>query len=408
MPSASPTSRAVGRAIAGEQDQPIDPERPHGGERLARFAARLIAQHEAAEAPAAVRDPHLRDVLVVLRDADGDAELVEQRPPPEHRALAVDHGDHAEARPLLQIASAAWLTMPRASASATTARETGCSEPKPHEAATTAGACPRTSPAAGRISVTVGAPTVTVPVLSRISVSTSEARSRKSTLLIRMRRRVATVIAATTAAGPGDDQRRRRRHDEHGDRARQILGEEQRGPGDGEHERQPHAGAPLEEPQHGNRGALDVGQQLHDAAEHGVGAGAAHLNLEQAVERDGAGEDRAARADVVVERFAGDRGLIDGGASLEHGAVDGDPLAGPDEDLVARHAGCSGSTRSSTPLRHCTACRAPSARIPSMAARAPSELRSSNRRPTSRNSGISVAVTKSPVAAAASTAIATS
>ena len=43
-----------------------------------------------------------------------------------------------------------------------------------------------------------------------------------------------------------------------------------------------------------------------------------------------------------------------------------------------------------------------------MAARAPSELRSSKRRPTSRKSGISVAVTKSPVAAAASTAMATS
>ena len=42
-----------------------------------------------------------------------------------------------------------------------------------------------------------------------------------------------------------------------------------------------------------------------------------------------------------------------------------------------------------------------------MAARAPKELRSSKRRPISRNSGISVAVMKSPVAAAASTAIAT-
>ena len=43
-----------------------------------------------------------------------------------------------------------------------------------------------------------------------------------------------------------------------------------------------------------------------------------------------------------------------------------------------------------------------------MAARAPRELRSSKRRPSSRKSGISVAVTKSPVAAAASTAMATS
>src|SRR5437899_5693212 len=37
----------------------------------------------------------------------------------------------------------------------------------------------------------------------------------------------------------------------------------------------------------------------------------------------------------------------------------------------------SGSTRTSVPSCHFTACRAPSARIPSMAARAPRELRSS-------------------------------
>jgi hypothetical protein len=46
--------------------------------------------------------------------------------------------------------------------------------------------------------------------------------------------------------------------------------------------------------------------------------------------------------------------------------------------------------------------------MPSIAARAPSELRSSNSRPTSRNRGISVAVMKSPVADAESTAIVTS
>ena len=89
---------------------------------------------------------------------------------------------------------------------------------------------------------------------------------------------------------PGHDERRRRGDDEHGDGARQIFGEEQRRAGHREHERQPHAGAPLEQPQHRDRGALDVGQQLHHAAQHRVGAGAAHLNSEQTVERHGSGE----------------------------------------------------------------------------------------------------------------------
>ncbi len=91
--------------------------------------------------------------------------------------------------------------MPRVWAAATSARDTGCREPKPQLAAT-ASSVGSEIPATGWIAITAGAPTVTVPVLSRTSVSTSDARSRKSALLMRMRRRVATVIAATMAAGP--------------------------------------------------------------------------------------------------------------------------------------------------------------------------------------------------------------
>ena len=143
--------------------------------------------------------------------------------------------------------------MPRASASATTARETGCSEPKPHAAATASSVSSET-PVAGRISRRPsGAPTVTVPVLSRISVSTSDARSRKSALLIRMRRRVArrssrrrwrpgpattsAVGVATTSTAIARDRSSR---------------EEQRRRRERQHERQPDAGAPLEEAQHGH------------------------------------------------------------------------------------------------------------------------------------------------------------
>ena len=78
----------------------------------------------------------------------------------------------------------------------------------------------------------------------------------------------------------------------------------------GEHQRQPHARATFEQAEHGDRGALDLSQELHDPAEHGIGAGAAHLNSEQAVQRHGAGENGAAGPDVVVKRLAGDGGLV--------------------------------------------------------------------------------------------------
>ena len=91
-------------AISGQQDQTVDAQRPHGGKRLARLAAGLIAQHKAAEAAPAVGDPHLRDVPVVFRSDGIDAEIVEQRPAPEDGLPAIDHRDHAEPRPLLQIA----------------------------------------------------------------------------------------------------------------------------------------------------------------------------------------------------------------------------------------------------------------------------------------------------------------
>jgi hypothetical protein len=53
---------------------------------------------------------------------------LEQRSPSEYRALAVDAGDHAEARLLLQIARRR-AAIPRRSGAATMARATGCIEP---------------------------------------------------------------------------------------------------------------------------------------------------------------------------------------------------------------------------------------------------------------------------------------
>ncbi len=81
---------------------------------------------------------------------------------------------------------------------------------------------------------------------------------------------------------------------------------------------------------------LDLGQQLDHPAQHGVGSRAAHQHFQQAVDGEGSRKDRAARSHVLMHGLAGDRRLIDRGASFEHSAVDGDPLARPDQDLVSR------------------------------------------------------------------------
>jgi hypothetical protein len=149
--------------------------------------------------------------------------------------------------------------------------------------------------------VTAGAPTVTVPVLSRINVSTSEARSRKSALLMRMRRRVATVIAATMAAGPattravGVATTRTAMARERSRVKNSVLAAMVSTSG------KPHTGAPFEEAEHGYAGKLHLSQELHHPPEHGVRARLPHLDFEQPVQGDGSGEDRTARCDVVVQ-----------------------------------------------------------------------------------------------------------
>ena len=174
------------------------------------------------------------------------------------------------------------LTIPRASASATTARETGCSEPKPHAAATLSSVS-SDSPSAGWISVTAGAPTVTVPVLSRINVSTSEARSRKSALLMRMRSRVATVIAATTAAGPATTSAvgvattstamaRERSSVKNSVVAATVSTSGSQTPARRSKSRST-----------GTEAALHFGQQLDHSPQHRIGARSAHLDFEQSI-----------------------------------------------------------------------------------------------------------------------------
>lgn len=83
------------------------------------------------------------------------------------------------------------------------------------------------------------------------------------------------------AIGPRNDQRRRSRDDKHGDRARQLAREEQRGRGDGRHCR-PYGCALLEHTQDWRRRVLDLCEQLDDAAEHRVRADLANADAQEA------------------------------------------------------------------------------------------------------------------------------
>ena len=72
------------------------------------------------------------------------------------------------------------------------------------------------------------------------------------------------------------------------------------------------------------------------------------------------GKDRASRANVLVNRLAGDCRLVDRRPAFEHRSIDRDAFSGTDEDSCPGAKSLE-STRSSIPSRHLTASRAPGA-----------------------------------------------
>jgi len=72
-----------------------------------------------------------------------------------------------------------------------------------------------------------------------------------------------------------------------------------------------------------------------EAGDEGVGPGGFGKDEESAAGGEGAAEDGVARKFFDGERFAGEDGLLDGGAALENFSVGRDGFAGEDEEMLA-------------------------------------------------------------------------
>ena len=85
----------------------------------------------------------------------------------------------------------------------------------------------------------------------------------------------------------------------------------------------------------GQLGLLGRQDQLAHAAQRGVGAGAADLDLQHAGQVLRAGEHFVARLLVHGQRFAGDGGLVERALAADDHAVRRHVVAGADADHVA-------------------------------------------------------------------------
>ena len=108
----------------------------------------------------------------------------------------------------------------------------------------------------------------------------------------------------------------------------------------------------------GTVAALDFSKKFYYSPQHRIGARPAHLNFEQPVQRDGPGKDRASGRHILDRRdspvmadwstAARPSNTVPSTAILSPGRTS---ISSPGKRLF-------GSTRSSSPLRHLTACRA--------------------------------------------------
>ena len=86
---------------------------------------------------------------------------------------------------------------------------------------------------------------------------------------------------------------------------------------------------------HGSSRGLRLFDEAHHLAENAVGADGGGAVFEGAVEIERAADDAIAGLSRDGERFAGDQRFVDGGDAGEDEAVDGDALAGTEDDDVA-------------------------------------------------------------------------
>ncbi len=135
-------------------------------------------------------------------------------------------------------------------------------------------------------------------------------------------------------ARAGNDQHRYRRHQA----LRRIAG--QRPPERGRHRDghdggDEHAGDSVGEALDGGLAALGFLDQAHDLGQGGVGTDGSGPDGEDALAVDGGAGHPVTGSLVDGDGLAGEHGLVDRRAPLEHLAVDGDLLTGPDPHDVA-------------------------------------------------------------------------
>ena len=133
--------------------------------------------------------------------------------------------------------------------------------------------------------------------------------------------------AGRHAAGAGDDDHRDRVADVSGEQ----VGEDRRGEGEVDEITGELVGEALDR----SAGLLGVLDRVDDAPEAGVAPDAIDLDVERAGLVDRAGEDDIALAALDRHRLAGDARLIDIGCTRHHDPIDGNVLAGRDEDPIA-------------------------------------------------------------------------
>ena len=134
--------------------------------------------------------------------------------------------------------------------------------------------------------------------------------------------------AGRDAASSGDNH--------HRDGGPDIMGERQRDQRGGEREVHQPGSQAVGEFLDGGARAFGLLDSIDDPAEDRVAAEPLGADLEHAGVVGGAREDRRARQLFDGRGFAGDAGLIDGGAAGHDGAIHGDLSRRPDHDNIAR------------------------------------------------------------------------
>ena len=147
--------------------------------------------------------------------------------------------------------------------------------------------------------------------------------------------------------GRREPERARAGDDEHRDRGDEGVGEARLRPpdapgGEGEERDRDHgghepAGHRVGEALDRRAAALRLGDERHDAREHGVAADALGLDDERAACVQRAADDGVAGGLGDGHGFAGHHRFVDRAAALDDLAVDGDLLAWPHAQLVADH-----------------------------------------------------------------------